>query len=135
MENFLENKNLNIKFCISWANETWSKRWVGQANYMIQQQTHKPDKAVWKMHFDYLLQFFLDERYIRIDNKPIFIIYQTDIINQLPEMIDYWNSLAIQSGLGGIYFIATKRHKKTSSDIVRKFDGIMKYQPQEAFNS
>lgn len=135
MENFLENKDLNIKFCISWANETWSKRWVGQPNYIIQQQTHKPDKAIWKMHFDYLLQFFLDERYIRVDNKPIFIIYQTDIINQLPEMIDYWNSLAIQSGLGGIFFIATKRHKKTSSDIVRKFDGIMKYQPQEAFNS
>lgn len=135
MENFLADKKLDIDFCISWANETWSKRWVGQPNYIIQHQTHKPDKSIWKKHFEYLLPCFKDKRYILIDNKPVFIIYQPNIINHLSEMIDYWNQLAIENGLSGIYFIATKRHKNSSTVVLNKFNAIMKYQPQEAFNS
>lgn len=135
LELFLNNKSLDFSFCVSWANETWTKRWVGDAKSVIQKQTHLPDKKIWKKHFDYLLPFFKDSRYICIDKKPVFIIYQSGIINNISEMMDYWQLLAKKNDLNGIYFISTKRHKNISKTIKEKFDGIMKYQPQEAYNS
>ena len=135
LELFLNNKSLNFSFCMSWANETWTKRWVGDAKSVIQMQTHIPDIDIWQTHFDYLLPFFKDERYILVDNKPIFIIYQAGIINNLNEMMDFWQQLAQKSGFEGIYFISTKRHKNIPKVVKTKFDGIMKYQPQEAYNS
>jgi len=135
LELFLENKTLEMPFCLSWANETWTKRWVGDAKSIIQKQTHIPDKEIWKKHFEYLIPFFKDNRYIRINNKPIFIFYQPGIINNLTELLDYWQELAIAEGLPGIYYIATKRQKGISKTIKNEFNGIMKYQPQEAYNS
>ncbi len=135
MEIFQNNKSLNLSFCISWANETWTKRWVGEAKSVIQKQTHLPDKDIWKSHFDYLLPFFQDNRYICIDKKPVFIIYQPGIINNLAEMIEYWQLLAKMNGLNGIYFISTKRQKNIHKVVKSEFNGIMKYQPQEAYNS
>lgn len=135
MENFIANSSINMQFCISWANETWSKRWVGKANEIIQHQSHKPDRDIWRQHFEYLLKFFKDKRYILVDNKPMFLIYQPSIINKLNEMIDLWNELAIENGFSGIYFIATKRQKNMSNIDGEKFNAIMKFQPQEVVNS
>lgn len=135
LELFLENKSLEMPFCLSWANETWTKRWVGDAKSIIQKQTHSPEKEIWKKHFDYLLPMFKDTRYIRIENKPIFLFYQPSIINNLSDMLAYWQELAIAEGLIGLYYIATKRQKNVSKTIKNEFQGIMKYQPQEAYNS
>lgn len=135
MENFIANDAINLQFCISWANETWSKRWVGKANEIIQHQSHKPDRNIWRQHFEYLLKFFKDKRYILVDNKPMFLIYQPAIIHKLDEMIDLWNELAIENGFSGIYFIATKRQKNMSNIDSDKFDAVMKFQPQEVVNS
>ena len=51
---FLEMKELDLSFCLSWANETWSRRWDGQEHHILQLQTHTPSKAAWGAHFDYL---------------------------------------------------------------------------------
>lgn len=48
----------------------------------------------WKEHFYYLLKFFKDERYIKIENKPVFVIYKTEDIENCEKMLEYWNKLA-----------------------------------------
>ena len=124
-----------MEFSLSWANETWTKRWVGDSKTIIQEQKHTPDKEIWTSHFYYLLDFFKDERYIRIENKPVFTIYQPILINELNEMLDLWNSLAIKEGLGGIYLMATKKHDFSTKNLYDRFSGVLKFQPQEAYNS
>ena len=52
----------------------------------------------WKEHFDYLLPFFKDERYILHNGKPLMIIYRPQVIDCISEMITYWNKLAIEAG-------------------------------------
>lgn len=105
-ELFLHNKNLNLQFCFSWANEPWTKTWhgaSGEKEVLLEQRYGKEEQ--WKKHFEYLLQFFQDERYILIDNKPVFLIYQINKIGCFRPMIDYWNKLAIQNGFSGIYIV------------------------------
>lgn len=135
VEQFLDDKSLDMSFCMSWANETWSKRWIGDTKTIIQLQEHKPDRDIWKTHFNYLLNFFLDSRYIKINNKPVFIIYQPILIEELNNLFDLWNELAFNNGFDGIYYIFTKRHDYLPQEILNSFDGIMKFQPQEVYNS
>lgn len=128
VENFLTNKELDIKFCISWANESWSNAWKGTDLKVLIEQKYG-DREEWKRHFEYLLPYFNDERYITIDNKPLFIIYRADLMNVKEEMMQYWQELAIENGLEGISF-AYQHHKYyfygKDKDI---FDYGIEYQP------
>ncbi len=135
LETFLQHRSIDMPFCISWANETWARGWAGKPHVILQEQKHVHDERLWKQHFDYLLPFLKDERYIRIDNRPVFIIYQPTIIPHTDELFAYWNKLAKQNGLNGLYLIANKNHQFTSDKFLSYYDGLLKFQPREAFNS
>jgi len=100
-------KDINQKFCFNWANHSWNRSWQGSRE-VLQEQEYGT-KEDWKIHFDYLLDFFLDERYIKIDNKPVFIVFDNSFKEKI-EMFNYFNELAKQNGLEGIYFIETLTH-------------------------
>ncbi len=101
MEQMLANKEIDIPFCISWANEPWTKAWVGNERVTLIAQAYGEEKE-WKEHFDYLLPFFKDERYIKEDNKPLFIFYRPEFIPCLDQMIECWDKLAKENGFNGI---------------------------------
>ena len=69
----MNNSNLDISFCLSWANEAWSKAWVSKSDEVLYEQEYGNEKN-WEEHFTYLLPFFKDKRYIKENNKPLFII-------------------------------------------------------------
>ncbi len=100
MEQMLANKSIDIPFCICWANEPWTKIWVGEKKVLYPQKYG--DKKEWKVHFDYMLPFLKDERYIQKDGKPFVFIYRPDIIPCLNEMVSYWKELALEAGLTGL---------------------------------
>ena len=102
MENMLNNKDIDIPFCVCWANEPWTRAWVGETKVLIPQMYG--ERKEWKEHFDYLLPFFKDSRYIFDDDKPLVVIYRPEVIECLNEMLDYWNELAIQAGFKGLTF-------------------------------
>lgn len=106
MENMLKNKNIDLPFCISWANEPWSRAWDGKDKEVLMPQNYG-DKDDWENHFNYLLNFFIDERYIKINNKPLMLIYRTDNIDNCDQMIENWNELAKNNGFEGIYIVET----------------------------
>ena len=102
MEQMLRNKKITIPFCICWANEPWTKAWVGESKILIAQKYGGRDE--WEAHFNYLLPFFKDERYIYENEKPLVVIYRPHIIPCLNEMLDCWDELARKNGLKGITF-------------------------------
>ena len=64
VEAFLSNKKQDMPFCICWANEHWTNAWVSKANKVLIEQEYGKEED-WKEHFDYLLPFFKDDRYIK----------------------------------------------------------------------
>jgi len=135
MEVFLSSTDIDISFCITWANESWTRSWVGKPEVFLQKQLHTNDKKIWENHFNYLLPFFKDSRAIKIDDKPVFLIYQPFLIENSEEMIEFWTELAIKNELKGLYFMAIKNHDYQSSDFLSSYDAIMKFQPREAYSS
>ena len=114
VEMMLENKEAKLPFCFSWANEAWTKTWHGaggEKEVLIRQEYG--DREDWKEHFEYLLKFFKDERYIKKDNKPILLIYQIREISCFNEMMECWNDLAIRAGFDGVYVISMLTSKKS----------------------
>lgn len=103
VENFLGDKTIDFPFCICWANEHWTNAWVSKENKVLIEQKYGEEKE-WRQHFEYLLPFLKDERYIKEDGKPLFVIYRPEIIECLNDMLDYWQKLAVENGLPGIVF-------------------------------
>ena len=100
-EQMLENKAIDIPFCFSWANENWSKNWDGGNREVVMRQDYG-DKTDWEKHFQYLLPFFKDDRYITVDGKPLFIVYKPDEIIDVYQMMKYFRKRIKQEGFCGI---------------------------------
>lgn len=131
MEQMLKNPAVDIPFCISWANEPWTKAWVNQKEVLIQ-QFYGGEKE-WLEHFNYLLPFFKDDRYIKENGKPLFVIYRAEVVTNLNEMLDYWNELAISNGFKGIKFA----YQQVDFDLMENkddshFDYDIEFQPSYA---
>ncbi|WP_028505928.1 glycoside hydrolase family 99-like domain-containing protein [Ruminococcus sp. FC2018] len=105
MEILLKHKEIDIKYCIVWANETWTKTWYNLESTVLIEQTYG-DEQDWTDHFNYMSKFFEDERYIKIDGKPVINIYKTKYIHHLDEMLLCWKKLAIKHGFPGIYVVS-----------------------------
>ena len=98
----------NINYCLFWANETWSSRWDGLENNILLKQEYG-DKNDWLEHINYLITFFKDPKYIKINNKPLFFIYRPiDIpIDTFNDMILVFNNQIKLNGFTGIHLIIT----------------------------
>ena len=103
VEQFLKS-DIDLHYCISWANEHWTNQWV-KSDFSVLVEQKYGGKKEWKEHFDYLLQFFKDPRYIKIGNRPVMTIYRPEIIDCRKEMIEYWNELAKENGFDGLCMV------------------------------
>lgn len=134
MENYLADKTILFPYCFCWANETWTNAWaVNDKNPKVLMKQTYGDKASWKKHFEYLLPFFKDKRYIKKDNKPLFVIYRPEQIEQLNEMLDFYDEMAKQNGFAGIDFASQQKdfHINKKCDDSR-FSYKIEYQPDLA---
>lgn len=132
-ELLLQNTDIGIEFCFCWANESWGESGNRWSNKFADQksvdliQTYG-EKEQWILHYQYVSKFFKDERYIKLQHKPVFLIYRPDDIVVLSAMIDLWNELAIFDGFAGIYFIGIN----TKSPI-DELDAVLYHAPNCAY--
>jgi hypothetical protein len=131
----LANPDIDFPFFLSWANETWSRRWDGRDHHVLIAQTHPPTKESWKRHYDYLIKAWNDPRAIKIDGKPVFVIYRPQRIDKIDQMLAYWRELAKEDGLIGLYFIFQKQYELPNRACLNSFDALFQFQPFEAINS
>jgi lipopolysaccharide biosynthesis protein len=131
----MANRDIDFPFCLSWANETWSRRWDGRNHHILIKQTHPPTQKSWKRHYDYLIKAWTDPRAIKVEGKPVFVIYRPNMIEKIDEMLAYWRELAHQEGLPGLYFIFQKQGELATANCLNSFDALFQFQPFEAINS
>lgn len=132
MEQMLKNPKIDLPFCICWANEPWTKIWVGEeAKTLIPQRYGSVED--WKKHFEYFVPFFKDPRYICEDGKPLVCIYRPHVIPHLAEMISCWRSEAESAGFPGLVVIGRyENNLYLESEYNNSFDYIMEWQPISA---
>lgn len=117
-ENLLKWHEIQMPFCFCWANETWSRTWkkymdtnvwfnkgrMAKEDTILLRQTYGRERD-WRAHFQYLLPFFKDDRYIKLNGRPVFVIFKPSQIFQLWEMLTYFDKHIKENGFQGIYVI------------------------------
>jgi hypothetical protein len=91
-------------FCLAWANQTWSGIWHGDPGRILIEQTY-PGAADYEAHFSAVLPAFLDERYLRVDGKPLFHVFKPALIPEPRQFTDLWRRRAENAGLPGLYLV------------------------------
>lgn len=97
----LQSKEPDFPFCLSWANHGWVNPSTGQSIMKMGKLTEEDHIR----HFQYLLPAFKDSRYICIDGRPLFSIFEPNSLSDINGFINLWNGLATQNGLEGFYFV------------------------------
>jgi lipopolysaccharide biosynthesis protein len=106
LEMKLTNKSIDIPFCLTWANENWSRRWDGQENDILISQNHSDEDSL--AFIRHLVKYFKDERYIRINGKPILIIYRANIIPNMAATAKIWRNELLDHGILGLYLVSAQ---------------------------
>lgn len=100
----LANSDVDMPFCFCWANENWTRRWDGNEKEILLQQNYSSEDA--KDFIQYLLPFFKDPRYIRIDNRPVLFVYRPSSIVD-PQMYQrIWEEECRTAGIDKPYIVA-----------------------------
>lgn len=105
----------DFPFCLCWANETWSGVWHGSPDRTLIEQTY-PGVEDDKKHFSVLLKAFTDKRYLTVEGKPIFIIYNPQQLPNPRKTTDCWRELSQKAGLKGIYLIGAANEPWQASE-------------------
>lgn len=110
----LKSREPYFPFCLCWANDTWGGIWHGNPMSPLIEQTY-PGPEDDRRHFYTLLEALSDDRYVAVDGKPVFVVYNPQ---QLPEPVrttDCWRELASREGLKGLFLIGAHAEPWTPS--------------------
>ncbi len=118
----------NFPFCVAWANHSWYKKtWDPNAkgkNILLMEQTYPGDED-YINHFNYLLPAFKDPRYIKVNGKLFFLIYDGMKFQDVTHFMDLWRNLAKQNGLNDFYFVTSDADSRNKETLLSKgFDAI-----------
>jgi len=125
LDNFLES-DIDLPFCLCWANENWTRTWDGLENDVLIKQTYArgdEGRFIQDIH-----PFLADPRYIRVDGKPVLLVYR---IMELPDpagSIKKWRKQARQLGLDGLHVVVFDYHDISSPEEVGA-DALVEFPP------
>lgn len=124
----LKNPKEDLPFMFCWANENWSRAWDGRDKDVLIQQNYNPEDD--REHIKFLLPIFKDERYIKINGKPVFVIYKSADLPSAKDTIKIWREEARKEGLE-LYICRMDRWNTPNGQEVLDlgFDAAIDFQP------
>ena len=127
--NYLNNKELDLPFCLCFANENWSKNWDGGDKEVLIEQKFLEDDP--KQFAQDIMPFFEDERYIKINNKPILVVYKPQLFKKeiLKNFVYELNKKAKENGLDGVYLIMAKTQDIETNPEEFFMDAVVEFPP------
>lgn len=102
----LQDGQPDLPFCFSWANEPWTRRMNGGNGELLQPNNYGGPEE-WERHLNYLIPFFQHPNYIKVQNKPLLVIYRVSQIPQYEERFAYWRRRLREHGFDDLFIVMT----------------------------
>lgn len=106
LENLLADCSIDLPFCVNWANESWSRRWDGSENEVLLQQSYSDRGA--DEYADYLLRLVADPRYIRVNGRPLVLVYRPGAMPEPAKLFNRWRARFEQAGAPNPYLVMVR---------------------------
>ena len=120
----------DFPFCLCWANENWTRIWDGGGSDVLMEQTYSEEDDL--AHIRCLANAFVDPRYIRIENKPLFIIYRAHELPDIQKTTTIWRDECRRLGIGEVFLCRVD----TGTDVLPPnevgLDAAVEFQPEFA---
>jgi len=129
IENYLDDTSLNFPFCLCWANENWSRRWDGLDSEILMAQRHSPEDDL--AFIQHVSKYMRDSRYIRVDNKPLLLVYRPNLLPSAKETANRWRTWCRNNGIGEIYLAYTQSFE-VADPAQYNYDAAIEFPPNNS---
>jgi lipopolysaccharide biosynthesis protein len=129
IQNYLNDRSLDLPFCLCWANENWSRRWDGLDSEILIAQNHSAEDDV--AFIAHVAAYMRDPRYIRIDGKPLLLVYRPSLLPSAKKTAARWRSWCRSNGIGEIYLAYTQSFE-TAPPANYGFDAAIEFPPNNS---
>lgn len=117
----LKDKEITLPFCLSWANHDWHN--VVTREVILKQEYG--GISDYEAHYRSLSCAFHDDRYMCVDGRPIFVIFDPFDMPEDCEFFDCWNRMAKEDGFPGMYFIGIVKYDYQIDECLKRgYDGV-----------
>jgi hypothetical protein len=118
----------DLPFCLCWANESWSRRWLGEEKAVLIAQEYSPEDD--RRHAEWLVQAFEDPRYLRVAGRPVFLIYRPDHLPNPRATVEVLREVVTRAGLSSPWLVGVDAHRPGSDYRDSGFDATLGFEPQ-----
>jgi lipopolysaccharide biosynthesis protein len=115
-------------FCLAWANEPWSRRWLGEEQSVLMPQEHSPEDD--EAHARALLPKFADPRHVRIGGRPVFLVYRPRHLPEPRRTTEVFRTVCLKEGIPEPYLLGIDGHCPGTDCRDLGFDGTVRFEPQ-----
>lgn len=128
LDELLATGRPDFPFCLCWANENWTRVWDGQSDAVLVEQSYSEEDD--RAHMRWLADVFRDERYVRIDRKPLFLVYRAKRLPNPAATAEIWREEARRLGVGEIFLARVESfHEEHDDPEEIGFDAAVEFQP------
>jgi ADP-heptose:LPS heptosyltransferase len=103
LDNMLRRRKPDFPFCFCWANENWTRRWDGMDKEILAGQNHTPEDDIAFLRF--IMPALEDPRYIRVNGKPLLLVYRTELFPDPQATAERWREESIKAGIGDLFLV------------------------------
>ena len=130
LERILETGKPDFPFCLSWANENWTRRWDGLEQEVLIAQEHSDEDDI-AVIYD-LIRYFRHPKYIRINGKPLFLVYRISLLPNVQDTVERWREICRKEKIGEIYLGMVGSFEHGAQNVnpeIYGFDAIVEFPP------
>ena len=127
LDAFIEDRDIDFKFCISWANENWTRRWDGLDKEILMPQVHTYESDCRFIHD--MVKYLSHRNYLRINGRPIILVYKAHALADPKRTAEYWKNFCVKEGLGEPILVAERTFGFYDDPAKIGFDVALEYPP------
>ena len=129
LRNWLNDKSIDFQYCLCWANENWTRRWDGRDDEVLIAQKHSPEDDI--AFIQHVAEYLHDPRYLRVDGKPILLLYRPMLLPDAKATAERWRSWCRENGIGEIHLAYVQSFERPDPRDIG-FDAAVEFPPNLA---
>lgn len=127
LDQFLADTEIDFPFCLCWANENWTRRWDGLDSEVLLGQSYGEELDS-RFPTD-LLPYLRDRRYIRLQGRPLIIVYRPSLLPDCRRTLESWRRRFREEGIGEVFLAMVQFDVEDPSTY--GFDAALEFPPHK----